>query len=52
MCFVPYLGVREIGGGGALKGLGHNMLMQSTLCSSTTEISKTDFFYILAIHND
>ena len=38
-------------GGG--KGLGHKLLMQfSTLCSSKMEFFKTDFFDILAIHND
>ena len=35
------------------KGLGHNLLMQfSTLGGSTMEIFKTDFFDVLAIHND
>ena len=33
------------GGGGAPKGLGHNLLMQfSGLCRSRMEISETDFF--------
>ena len=37
----------------ALKGLGHNLLMQFfTLGSSKIEISQTDFFDILTIHND
>ena len=40
-------------GGGGPKGLGHNLLMQfSSLCSSKMEISETDFFNILPIHND
>ena len=37
----------------AMKGLGHNLLMQfSTLCSSKMEISETDFSYILTNRND
>ena len=41
------------GEGGLPKGLGHNVLMQfSSLGSSIMEISKTDFFDIMAIHND
>ena len=50
MCFSPYLGV---GGGGLPKGLGQNLLMQfSSLGNSILEISKTDFFDIMTIHND
>ena len=38
---------------GGLEGPGHNLLMQfCTLYSSTMEISETDFFDILTIHNN
>ena len=40
-------------GGGVPRGPGHNLLMQFyRLSNSKLEISKTDFFYILTIHND
>ena len=45
--FSPYLGTRRArgGGGGALKGLVHNLLMQLfTLDSSKMEIFPTYFF--------
>ena len=52
MCFSPHLDVWRGGGAGAM-GLAHNRLMQfSTIYSSEMEISETDFFCILAIHND
>ena len=46
MCFSPYLGwVRGGGGGGAPKGLVHNLLMQFfTLGSSKIEVFETYFF--------
>ena len=47
--------IRVFGGGiqAAVKGLGHNLLMQfSTLSSSKMKISETDFFDILTIYND
>ena len=45
MCFSPYLGIGRGGGGGAPKGLVHNLLMPlSTLGSSKIEVSKTYFF--------
>ena len=38
---------------GVPRGLGHNLLMQfSSLGSSKMAIFKTDYFYILNIHND
>ena len=38
---------------GIPKGLGHNLRMQSSsLGSSKMEISKTDFFDTMTIHND
>ena len=41
------------GGGGLPRGLGHNLLVQfSRPSSSKMEISGTDFFDILTIHND
>ena len=55
MFFSAHLGVWTFcgWGGGVPRGLGHNLLMQfSSLCSSKMEISETDFFYILTIHND
>ena len=47
MCFPPYFGIRS-GGGGAPKGLGHNLLMQFfTLGSSKIEVFETCFFDIV-----
>ena len=44
MCFSPYLGIGR-GGGGAPKGLVHNLLMQIfTLGSSKIEVFETYFF--------
>ena len=41
------------GGGGLLRGPGHNLLLQfSSLSTSKMEFSKTDFFYIVTIQND
>ena len=47
-CFSPYLGIRSGGGGGACKGLVHNLLMPFfTLGSSKIEVSGTCFFDIV-----
>ena len=47
-CFSPYLGIRlggRGGGGGAPRGLVHNLLMQFfTLGSSNIEVFETCFF--------
>ena len=44
MCFSLYLGIGREGGGGALKGLVRNLLMQSfTLGSSKIEVFETYF---------
>ena len=45
-CFSPYLGNRSVGGGGgAPKGLVHNLLMQYfTLGCSKIEVFETCFF--------
>ena len=41
------------GGGGGLKGLVHNLLMQCfTLGSSKIEVTKTDFFNNVSTNND
>ena len=52
VCFHPIWVFFGMGGGGA-RGVGHNLLMQSSNSgSSKMEISETDFFYILTIQND
>ena len=48
VCFSPYLGV----GGGPMGDRAHLLLQFSSLGNSKMEISKTDFFYIMTIHND
>ena len=53
MCFSPYLGVFFCRGGGGPKGAGAQPAMWfSSLCSSKMEISETEFFFTLTIHND
>ena len=48
MCFSPYLGIGRRGGGGAPKGLVHNLLMQFfSLYSSQMEVFETYFFDIV-----
>ena len=52
--FSPYLGIRSGGGGGgAPKGLVHNLLMQSfTLGSSKIKVFETYFFHTVITQND
>ena len=48
MWFLPYLGIRRVGGGGSPEGLLHNVLMQFfTLGSSKIEVFETCFFDII-----
>ena len=51
-CFSPYLGI-GLGGGGAPKGLVHNLLMQFfTLDSSRMAVFKSCFFDIVTTQYD
>ena len=54
MCFSPYWGIRRAGGGGgAPKGLVHNLLMQFfTLDSSKIKVFETYLFDTVIIYND
>ena len=52
MCFFTLFGFFE-GGWGSFEKARHNLTMQfSTLYNSQMEVSKSNFFDILTIHND
>ena len=52
MCLSPYCGVCVGGGGGLIRGVGHNLLVEfSSLGNSKMEISETDFFDTFTIQN-